>query len=44
MEQMGTADASTVSSPLMASVKTHCVDTLPDTRNPPIKKCLLLVV
>lgn len=36
MEHMGTADASTVSSPLIASVKEHCVDILPVNRNPPI--------
>jgi hypothetical protein len=37
MEEMGTADVSTVNSPLMGSNKEHRVDILPVTRKPPIE-------
>jgi hypothetical protein len=40
MEQMGTADASTVSSPVMGSDKEHWEDIFPVTRNPPIQQYL----
>lgn len=44
IEEMGTADPSIVSSPVMASDKEHWVDILPVTRNPPIQQYFLLVM
>ena len=41
---MGTADASTVSSPVMASDKEHWVDILPVMRNPPMGHYFLSVM
>lgn len=41
---MGTADTSTVSSPLMASDKEHWVDILPVMRNPPMGHYFLSVM
>lgn len=44
IEEMGTADPSIVSSPVMASDKEHWVDILPVTRNPPAQHYFLLVM
>lgn len=40
IELMGTADVSTINSPVMGSEREHRVDIFPVTRKPPIKKHL----